>query len=416
MINKKFGLMALSLAAMGLVACGGGGNSSGGGSTGFSGELTYWCAETDTDLFAKQVEAFKKANTDFHGTIKLLATVGEGSIKDNLTKDVEKAADVFEMADDNIADCVKGRALISWSDAEIATFRNMYGDAGLEAATIKGKVYGVPYRNDNGYVLSYDKSIISDEDAKDLDKILEKCKANNATFNMNLTDAWYSFAPVWAAGGKTYTDTEGTFHSEIANAAVAKGLAAFANKLNDSGVWLDTTADDGFGASTDRVGAVVKWNNEKSQSDKLGANLGIAPLPSFSDGTKSYTLKSFQGFKHIGVRSAKALTGAKLDWAKKFACWMASDSVAELRVKELKQGVTNKVVIAKTEIWDSKWLSALATQSAAGNVVAQATGSNGNFWDPAKQLAQAVLNEVITDEASALEQLTICETAQNKAA
>ena len=416
MINKKIGLMVLGLAAMGLAACGNSGGGSSGGGTGEGIEITYWCAETDTDLFAKQVVAFK-TGTGFKGEIKLLATMGEGMIKENLTKNVDAAADLFEMADDNISECVKGRALVSFSDAEVSTMVGLYGQAGVDAATIKGKVYGIPYRNDNGYVLSYDKSIISDDDAKDLDKILEKCAANNASFNMNVDDSWYTFAPVWGAGGKTYTDAEGTFHSEIANRTVAEVLHAFSTKLNDSGIWLNTIDDSGFGKTGEgRVGAVVKWNNETTQAEALGANLGIAPLPAMKVGNGVYNLKSFQGFKHIGLRNSKNLSGEKLEWAKRFAFYMASDAVATVRLTTLKQGVANSAIAAKTELWDSKWLAALAKQAAAGNTVAQATGSSGTFWDPAKAIGTAIVNDVIESVDDALEQLEICEAAQNKVA
>ncbi len=419
MINKKIGLLALSMMAMGLAACGGGGNSSA-TSSGASGDLakgesiTYWCPETDTTFLAERVTAFKAAHPEFKGSIELLANVGEGAIKDQLTKDPEKAADLFEVADDNLSDCVKGRALTAYTDAEVAEMKSLMGAEAVNSMTVKGKVYGLPYRNDNGYVLAYDKSIVSDEQAKTVEGIIEACKAKGATFNFNITDAWYTFAPVWAAGGKTYTDDSGKFHSEIATQEIAKVVSGFNNILKDAGnTFVDSIKDDAMGAAENPVGAVIKWNNEVNQVKQIGDKLAITTLPSFSVGGKSYAMKGFQGFKGISIKAAQNMTEGKLITAKAFAKYLASDEVAELRLTTLTQGVSNKAIIAKTSLWTSKFLAALSAQAEAGNTVVQATGSSGSFWTPAGALGAEIKAGSLSTAELALESLTICQTAQN---
>ena len=433
MINKKLGVMVLALASMGLVACGGGGQSSqsSGSQSSLAPEsttapvydlsdgesITYWCPTTDTDFFAEKVDEFKEAHPEFSGDIEFLASVGEGEVKAELTKDPEVAADVFEIADDNIAQCVEASAMYVYNNDEAAYMRYLYGQEAVTATTVKGRVYGVPYRNDNGYVLSYDKSIVSDEQAKTVEGIIAACKAAGATFNFDLTNSWYTFAPVWAAGGRTYTDDQGVFHSDIATDEIAKVVAGFAKIVTDAGSTWNHLADDAkFGAAEGKLGAIVLWNNENSQKNVLGDNLGIAPLPSFSVDGKSYHLRTFQGFKALGIRRADALTAGKLKVAKAFTMFMGSDAVAEDRLVDLGQGVSNRNVIAKSQLWSSKWVAALNKMGTAGTTVSQANGTCGNYWDPAAALGTAIKNGTITDAATALNALTKCKTAQEATA
>lgn len=423
MFNKKFTVLGLAIAAMGLTACGGSKPAQSSGSSGadLSGgaSITYWCPNTDTDFFAEKVKEFKAAHPEYKGEITNLATVGEGDVKGELTKDAEKAADVFEIADDNIKDCVEARAMTAFGKvADVKYATDLYGEAPVAATTVKGNVYGLPYRNDNGYVLSYDSSIVSETQAQTIEGIIAACKAAGATFNFDLTNSWYTFAPVWAAGGKTYTDDEGVFHSAIATDEIAEVVGAFGKIVKDAGAtWNNSDSDDGFGKTdATKVGAVIKWNNYDAEKKLIGDKLKVTVLPSFKAGNGVYKLKSFQGFKALGMRKAADFTDAKKIVAVEFCKFMGSDAVAEARLTKLNQGVSNKAVAAKTELWTSPWLQALAAQGAAGNTISQANGSSGTFWDAAGALGNAIKGGTIVDKASAKEALQICQTAQNKLA
>ena len=444
MINKTLGFMVLSRAAMGLAACGGNTPAQSSRPTGLStpaatsshptglstpaatsvapagptydltnGEsITYWCPNTDTAFFEAKVAAFKAAHPEFKGDITWLATVGEGEVKAELTKDPEEAADVFEIADDNIKDCVEAQAIYVYNSEEIAYMKELYGEGALAATTVKGKVYGIPYRNDNGYCLAYDKSVVSDEQAQTMEGIIAACKAANCLFNYDLTDGWYSFSPVWAAGGNTYTDDEGVFHADIATEGVAKAIAGLQQiKINAGGTWNFGKDDSAFGGEgSNRVGALILHNNENAWKAKLGDNLGIAKLPTYTVEGQAYQLKTFQGYKALGIRRAEALTQGKRLTAKAFTMFMGSDAVAEDRLVQLNQGVSNKAVAAKTELWKSKFVSALASMGAAGYTVAQASGSSGSFWDPAAAIGTQIKNGTLDTPAKAL---TALQKAKN---
>ena len=415
MLNKKIGALTMGLAAMVLASCGGNGGSkepvydlSKGAS------ITYWCPETDTAFFAEKVKSFKEAHPEFKGDITILGNLGEGDVKAELTKDAETAADVFEIADDNISACVEGRAMTTFGKATGEAGQALverYGQNAVDAVTVKGQVYGVPYRNDNGYVLAYDKAIVSDEQAKTVEGIIAACKAKNATFNFDLTNGWYSFSPVWAAGGKTYTDDAGVYHCEIATDGVATVMADFAKIVSDAGSTFNIAADDSkFGDATTPLGAVVLWNNEAAESKKLGDKLGIAPLPTFTSGGKAYNLMTFQGYKALGMRRATAFDEAKRVTAEAFCMYMGSDAVAESRLTELGQGVSNKNVAAKTDLWKSKFLNVLSKMGSDGLTVSQATGACDSFWTPAGALGAAIKGGTVSTKEAMLEAL---KTTQN---
>ncbi len=373
--------------------------------------ISYWCPITEENFFRDKVADFKSIHPEFKGDITLLSTLGEGEVMGKLIMDPERAADLFEIADDNIPRCVDEGVLTPFFSSEVADMRAMYGDIAVTAMTVEGATYAIPYRNEIGYVLAYDKRIVSDEAAKTVEGIIEACKAAGATFNFNLSDAWYSFAPVWAAGGRTYTDDEGVFHADIATQEIAEVVSDFNNILMNAGnTFLNTIDDANMGASGNPVGAVIKWNNEWTQTQKIGEeNLGMAPLPSFTSGGKSFAMKSFQGFKAIGIKKADNMTQGKLVTAKAFAEYLTSDETAIERLTTLDQGVPNLGVIAMTDLWTSKFYRALNAQEVAGNTVSQANGSCPLYWDAARGLGTKMSEGSLLTPELALEALEICQ-------
>ena len=72
----------------------------------------------------------------------------------------------------------------------------------IEAATVDGKLYAYPSTADNGYFLYYDKSVLSEEDVKSLDKMLEVANAAGKKIFMDVSNGWYIASFFLGAGGK----------------------------------------------------------------------------------------------------------------------------------------------------------------------------------------------------------------------
>lgn len=430
MINKKVGLLCLSLMAMGLASCGGGGQSGTSNSTGGStegsasggevqkfdltngGDITYWCTGGDKDFVEARVAEFKAAHPEFKGKITLASTIDEDKVATELGKDLEAAADVFEIVDNDLPGCVAGRQVLEFDAADKAEMVTVYGADTVAKTAVLGKTYGVPYRNDNSYVLTYDKEIVSDEQAKTVEGILEACKAKGATFNYGVSNSWYTFAPVWGAGGKNYTDDNGGYHSEIATDAVAQAVADFNNlllKYKDN--FLDSDSNEKFNDSTKPCGAVISWNGEANIVSKIGEErTRCAVLPSFTSQGKEIKLSAFHGYKTWCIK--KTIAAASKITARAFTLFMGSDAVAEKRVTELKHGVPNVTVIGKTSIWTSKWVNAVKDMIQAGRTVSQLSAGVGSFWSPAGKVGSAIKAGTLTTKELALAALKTCQNGQ----
>ena len=105
---------------------------------------------------------------------------------------MEKGADVFTFADDQLNALAAAGALDPIKDADEIRERNL--PSAVEAATVDDQLYAYPLTADNGYFLYYNKQYISDEQAKKLDGILGAAAANGKYFAMDWSSAWYVYS------------------------------------------------------------------------------------------------------------------------------------------------------------------------------------------------------------------------------
>lgn len=442
MINKKSVLLVLACAS--LAACGSTGSGNGGNSgnpddvdynsateldTSYTGSesLTYWTPTTDTTFMETQVAAFKKANTGFTGTITLKANMGEGDVKTELLKDPEAGADIMSIADDNIKEAVTGRALTSLgSSADKSNKDSLYykllahqSADGVGACSVGGKLYGFPYRNDNGYTLMYDKRVVSDEQAKTLEGVLAACKTAGAVLDYDLGNSWYGASYLWANGCTTTTDAEGLFHATFNTQAGVDAVLAMNElyKTYGGSTFLFSGDTSKFGVEgTGRVGAVIEWNNYTDLSKAVGgaSNIGVAVLPSFKINGADKQLKSFMGYKAFSIRKATAMTAEKLKLATAFCSFLTTKAIQKERLTTLKQGVSDRQLGADSTLWtDNPFMLALNKMAAAGNVVSQATGSCGNYWTPMTDFNNLIKAGTLTKD-NCMTKLTEMVTAMEK--
>ena len=109
------------------------------------------------------------------------------------------------------------------------------------------------------------------------------------------------------------------------------------------------------------------------------------------------------------------MTDSKKATAKAFALFVASAEMQEKRLVELGHGVTDKAVVAKTELWSATpFLNSLAAQQNAGASQVQANHANGAWWENSKIMMTNVTaqnkNTPLTD-AQLQAALDACATA-----
>ena len=179
-------LLCLLLAAS---ACGGreGPPPEEGGGRG-SVALTVWGAAEDEELLN---ELFSSFQAQYAGEADIQITYqpqSESNCKDVLLGDLEKGADVFAFADDQVAALAAAGGLDPIEDAQAIQSANL--SAAVEAASVGGSLYAYPLTADNGYFLYYNKAYFSEEDVQSLDRILEVAAGAGRQVAMDWTSAW----------------------------------------------------------------------------------------------------------------------------------------------------------------------------------------------------------------------------------
>jgi arabinogalactan oligomer/maltooligosaccharide transport system substrate-binding protein len=399
---KMSKILSLVLAALMLVACFASCTTPGGnteettannqGNTGtseFAGtyDITMWVSEKEgvAALTQQQIDAFEAANPGIiiNAKIEGVTEADAGSL---VVADVATAPDIYCFAQDQLARLVQAAALAT-PPQKIGENVKANNDAGsVAAASVAGTLYAYPMTSDNGYYMYYNTSIISEEDAESMEKIIAACEANNLKFRYALENAWYTASFFFATGchSNWSMDTEGNFTSVDDTFNSAAGLAAMKGmqKLAQSSCY-DSNAD----IFTD-AGVIITgiWNAEAAE-EHFGENFGATDLPSFEvDGT-SYHLGSYTGNKLMGVKPQNDANRAAV--LALLAEYLTGEECQNQRYEQFQWGPSNKAAQASDAVQANPSLAALAKQGEFGVPQGQIHGS---WWDIAKVLGADAKN------------------------
>ena len=370
-------------------------------------DITLWVSTTGgvKEFTEEQVAAFKAEHPEYKFNIKI-ETVGEGDAATEVLKDVATAPDMYCFAQDQIVRLVQGGALapLGVQAAQKVTDENDYGS--VNAATVGDKIYAYPMTSDNGYYLYYDSSIVSEDQAKTLEGIIEACSDAGVKFGYNLTNAWimagFFFAQPVGGGAPICTSTW-TYSEDGKNAIAvndnfnsANGLVAMKamNALANSGVWIDQA--DNFAGT----GAIVTgiWNANNAEAE-YGDNMKATKLPTYTVDGKTYQMGSFSGYKLIGCKPQEDPAKAKL--CSDLALYLTSEEAQLERYYEFQWGPSNVAAQNNQDVMENELLAALLEQ----NNYAQPQGViHGDWWAEAAALGTlaAEANKTEADLLAAL--------------
>ena len=383
-MKKIIALLLVLVMALSLVACGGTEESNApAASAELAGtyDITMWVSEKEgvAELTKTQIDAFMQANPGIviNATIEGVTEADAGS---KVIADVASAPDIYCFAQDQLARLVQAAALAPLGQGAQETVKAANDAGSVAAGTVAGTMYAYPMTSDNGYYMYYDKSIISDEDAESLEKIIAACEANNVKFRYALENAWYTASFFFATGchSNWSMDTDGNFTAVDDDFNSANGLIAMKGmqKLAQSPAY-DSNAD----IFTD-AGVVITgiWNAEAAEQH-FGDNMGATDLPSFEVDGQSYHLGSYTGNKLMGV---KPNTDAKKQAVLSLlAQYLTGEECQTQRYEQFQWGPSNKNAQASEAVQSNVSLAALAKQGEYGIPQGQIHGS---WWDIAKVL------------------------------
>ena len=324
--------------------------------------LKVWAPDKAVALVQKQVEEFKSHYSDKKFTSIEVVAQGENDAATLIVNDPEKAADVFGFPSDQLNKLKDAQVLTPVAPALLDSVKTMNAEKTVTAATFDDQLYAFPETNDNGYYLVFDNSVVTEEDAKTLEGILEACKKGNRQFVMDAGNGFYACTFAFTAGVKTAGLTESgaqKFEEYDEEEAVAT-LMAFAQLMKDyKGTFSSqdvASISTGFKNKTVGAGIDGPWNSKMDKAE-LGDNLGAAKLPTVKVNGQDKQMISLFGYKYIGVNShTKFQRSAQI-----LAYYLTGQEAQEQRAEELGWGPSNLEAVKKYA--DDPILLALQEQS-----------------------------------------------------
>lgn len=342
--------------------------------------LKVWGAQEDQEMLKTMVENFKKMHpmTTYNITF---GVVGEKDTQTKIMEDPSAAADVFSFPDDQLRDLV-GAGVLYEITLNKPAITAAHTEGAVAAATLNDKLYAYPMTADNGYFLYYDKSVLTADDVKTLDGLMNAAEAKGKKVLMDISNGWYVASFFLSAGcelGLQNGKQTCNFNNEQ---GVAAGEAVKAFCGHSAFITGEDAILTGGIGNTIAAGVSGTWTAEAIKQ-KLGDNYAATKLPTFTLNGKQVQLKSFAGYKLMGVNSATKHPKEAMMLAE----YLTNEENQLLRFKTRAMGPSNKKAAASDEVKKNVALSALAMQNEFG--VSQAAVLNST-WNPLEAFGTAM--------------------------
>ena len=360
----------------------------------WEGDLTVWSPQEDQDTnwLQDQCEAFAAEHPNWKINFNY-GVCGEGEVKDNVTKDVEAAADVYMLANDNIPDLVSAGALSELGGDYLGYVTSTNSDSILASVTYNDSVVAFPFTS-NTWFMYYDKSVFSEDDVKNFDTMLEKAGEAGKKVSFKLTDSWYIQA-FYVANGCTLfgdgTDTDAgiDFGGDKA-AAVTEYLVDLAANPN----FLVDADGAGLAGLGDSVAALFSgtWDAD-AVKEKLGDNMGVAALPTVTIDGKEGQMKSFIGSKAIGVNP----NAENQQVAMSLAAYLAGEK-AQTAHYEMRNILPSNINIS---LADDPIATAVTNVMTDTSIMQPLCKEMSNYWSPAENMGKNIQSGEVTKDNAA---------------
>ncbi|MDR1767583.1 MAG: extracellular solute-binding protein [Propionibacteriaceae bacterium] len=409
-MQRKSLVIAAIAGLMALSACGGGTTAgtttTTGGDTASSSApatvtdvtLTVWAPQEDqvddSSWLPVEEAAFAKAHPEYNITWKN-SIVSEGDAGTSVKTDPSAAADVYLFANDQLGTLVDASAVGVLSPDVAEAVKASTSEVMVNSVTgTDGQIYGVPFTA-NTWFLYYDKSKVTDEDAKSLDTLLTKGKVA-----FPLSNGWYIASFYAGAGGTLFgpngnDESAGIDFSGDKATAVTKYLVNLAKNKN----FINDDNGQGLAGIGKDVVAFFSgsWDAENVKK-ALGDNYGAAQPPTFDlDGTATQ-MKAFAGSKAVAYNPNSKNPEAAVAFAGFLGSADAQKAHFELRgVIPADNSLASDAAVAADPV-------AKAQMDTIQNAsILQPTVSKMSvFWDPAKAFGEAIISgDVTADNAAA---------------
>ena len=380
-------------------------------------DFMVWCPYGQEDAVQNAIASFASdlADAGYQGTLTYnVYSMDAYDAANKMIADPEYGADIYFFYQDQLQRLNSAGALGEVPEALQNWVYATQTAGSVNAASLNGTMMAYPATTNNGYFLYYDKSVLSEEDVQDWERILAVAQAGNYEIDFDYSNAWYNFGFFYGAGADSqwYTDEEGNFYAYYDTYNSEQGLVAaraLANILSydkimsNSGVW---------GAGENCIALVDGIWDYNSALDKWGDNLGCVELPHFTVNGVRYHMGSFLGGNLVGVKPQGSYARSVI--LNMLGAYLNNyDSQAARFYADQSTLPSNQALAESEEVTSQPAMAALVAQSA----YAKPQGYfPGNWWDAAGSIARAIkdlgpnptdaqLKQILETYASCLEQM-----------
>ncbi len=286
---KKILMGSTSLVAITLLAACGSNSSDSSSSTssskGVSGDVTLWVDTQQVPYYKTIAKNFNKKYPDVKVKVQQSPN-GSANAKTDVAKDPSKAADVFEVPNDQLGQMADAGYINPLSPDATKTVKNESVAAAVKGVQWKKQLYAFPFAQ-QAQTLYYNKSKLSAEDVKSWDTLTSK-----GVVATDFTNAYVAYPVFFSAGtqlyGSTGEDLKGT------NINSTKGVDAmkwFAAQKSNKGVMQTTNALNQL--KSGKASAILDgpWNASNLKK-VLGDNFAVAPYPTITINGKQVQMQA----------------------------------------------------------------------------------------------------------------------------
>lgn len=266
------------------------------------------------DFTKSEVEKFLSSNGYSNVKVEMVDLTDS---KTDAVTDWKNGPEVYSLPSDKLLSLYAKGAVAKVPSSYATGLKANLDDFYYSFGQLGEDLYSYPYVGDNGYILYYNKDIVSDEQAKTVEGIIAACKAKGVKFEYGIETAFYFVGGLQSFGASykvNLNDDNTAFASVSADFNTEKGLKAvkaLKALVNDPNVSTSKTLtaptlDNGFGAVIDGSWDIAKFEAAVGK-DKLGAT----KLPTITLDGETQNLKSFLGTKNMAVNPQVAGTDTK---------------------------------------------------------------------------------------------------------
>lgn len=346
--------------------------------------LTLWGSAYDQSFLRQTADAWAEEYADEHDDVSRVSVSvqvkGEDAAGEAAAKNPAAAADLYGVANDQIAALVQANAIKALSSDEAQSVADQDGESVFTSTLYNGSSYGFPYAPNTAEILYYNKDLYTDNEVASLNEMLAKDLGNN-TINLgaDINNSWNAMTWFATAGAELYTGGDKTVNT-LNKPEVTNMFIWLKQQIDNEKIVDFDSSEEAVNLLKDRkVGAVFYGAWAAGQFEEaLGDKLGVTALPSVTIDNVCYNqhLTCFGGSSLL-VLNAK---GKNTDAASSLAQYITNEQNQLKRFQ-----MTGRVPVAPSlaETPEIASHAALAAEVAQGayTITNDALNGTAEYWN-----------------------------------